>query len=229
MTREKHHEHHGVFLGEDHLNGDTISQCYPLLSFPQCFVFLSFSTTFRNPASSHLLPWTKKEPCSWCIKSKSCDVEESRCLIQLRNRERMRRATAATSRIVASRRNQTADSSISHDASQGWFFFLSRVALFRRRLNSANHPLNLPFLNFLPSFPYLKKNFRKPANSHHIRVGRHSTKKSVAQALPTMHTTTNMKHGPSKCEAEDTKLTLSQWTSADGLPQTTRRLNSLQW
>ena len=65
-------------------------------------------------------PGQKREPCSWCIKSESCDIEESRCLMQLRNRERTRLATATTTRIDESRRNQTADSSISHDASQGW-------------------------------------------------------------------------------------------------------------
>ena len=43
----------------------------------------------------------KKEPCCWCIKSESCDIEESECLIQLRNRERTRLATAATSCIDA--------------------------------------------------------------------------------------------------------------------------------
>ena len=35
--------------------------------------------------------------------------------------------TTCDCRIDASQRNQTADSSISHDASQGWFFFLARV------------------------------------------------------------------------------------------------------
>ena len=48
-------------------------------------------------------------------------------LDQQRNRERTRLASAATSRIDASQRNQAADSSISHDASPGWFFFLARV------------------------------------------------------------------------------------------------------
>ena len=71
----------------------------------------------------------KKEPCCWCIKSESCDIEESRCLIQLRNRERTRLATAVTSCLDASQRNQTADSSISHDASQGWFFFFGQGSI----------------------------------------------------------------------------------------------------
>ena len=44
----------------------------------------------------------KKKPCHGCIKSESCDIEKSRCLIQLRLRERTRLVTAATSRIDAS-------------------------------------------------------------------------------------------------------------------------------
>ena len=75
-------------------------------------------------------PGQKKEPCCWCIKSESCDIEESCKLIQLWNRKRTRLVTAATSRIDASQQNQTADSSISHDASPRWFsFFLARVVL----------------------------------------------------------------------------------------------------
>ena len=78
----------------------------------------------RLPATKPTIyNWTKKEPCCWCINSESCDIEESECMIQLRNGERTRLATAATSCIDASWQNQTADSSISLGASPRWFFF----------------------------------------------------------------------------------------------------------
>ena len=64
-----------------------------------------------------------KKPCCWCLKWESCDIKESRCLIQLQNCERTRLATATTSRTDASQRNQTTDSLILHDASPRWFFF----------------------------------------------------------------------------------------------------------
>ena len=72
------------------------------------------------PGQKKTQPWSGW----WCIKSKSCDIEESGCLIQQRNRERTGLATAATSRINASRRNQTAHSWISHDASPRSFSFV---------------------------------------------------------------------------------------------------------
>ena len=76
----------------------------------------------------------KNEPCCWCIKSESCDIEESWSLIQLRNRERTR---LATSRIDALQRNPAADSSVSHDASPGWFFFfLARVVVWVRTMEN---------------------------------------------------------------------------------------------
>ena len=58
----------------------------------------------RVPSKYYAYPGhkKKKEPCCWCIKSESCDIEESRCLLQLRNREWTRLATVATSRIDAS-------------------------------------------------------------------------------------------------------------------------------
>ena len=86
-------------------------------------------------------PGQKKEPCSWCIKSESCDIEESWSLIQLRNRERTPLAAAATSRIDASQRNQAADSSISHDASPGWFFFFLARVVFGWSSSQAQHSL----------------------------------------------------------------------------------------
>ena len=117
----------------------------------QCFLFFSFTfqpmfrdnnekrdwTVLGNTTSHMYDHWQnfrpqnwpsttldkKKEPCCWCIKSESCDIEESECLIQLRNREWTRLATARTSCIDASWQNQTADSSISLGASTRWFFF----------------------------------------------------------------------------------------------------------
>ena len=79
-----------------------------------------------------LLPWTKKKNHAVDAYNQNLVISRNhvRSLIQLRNRERTRLATAATSRIDALQRNQAADSSISHDASPGWFFFfffLTRV------------------------------------------------------------------------------------------------------
>ena len=94
------------------------------LLFVNCSVFLH---AVASTVLCLLLPWTKKkEPCCWCIKSESCDIEEPWSLIQLRNREQTWLATVATSRINASQRNQAADSSTSHGASLGWFFFFGQ-------------------------------------------------------------------------------------------------------
>ena len=82
---------------------------------PGCHVLKSFSPIQAGRSSA-----TRSSKRELAVKSESCGIEESGCLIQLRNRERMQ---LATSRIDASRRNQTTDSSISHVASPGWFFF----------------------------------------------------------------------------------------------------------
>ena len=83
------------------------------------------------PATQIFFSSLGKKTCCWCIKSESCDIEESGCLIQLRNREW---TWLATPRMDASRRNETADSSISHDALPllfSFFFCFVQVVVIR--------------------------------------------------------------------------------------------------
>ena len=82
----------------------------------------SYNKVWRMPRNYVVLPWTKRAMLL-IHKSESCGIKESGRLIQLLYRERRRLATATTSMIDSSQQDQTADSSISHDALSRWFFF----------------------------------------------------------------------------------------------------------
>ena len=53
----------------------------------RCLAIQLHRSLARLPATKPTInyPGEQKEPCCWCIKSESCDIEESECLIQLRN------------------------------------------------------------------------------------------------------------------------------------------------
>ena len=127
------------------------TQCFLLLSMSRSRPFLRRSLEYihwmRPVHATSYYPGQKKEPCCWCMKSESCDIEESWSLIQLQNRERTRLTTAATSRIHASQRNQAADSSISHDASPRWFLFLAMVVV--SKFNGSHFGLSLSSTEWL--------------------------------------------------------------------------------
>ena len=108
-----------------------------------------WALTWTSNGGRMYYPGQKKEPCCWCIKSESCDIEESRCLIQLRNRERTRLATAATLRIDAPQQNQTADSSISDMMHQkDGSFFLARVVHWYQHILYVRLPALQTFFHF---------------------------------------------------------------------------------